>query len=131
MEQLSVVDHKVAPNRVTKFLVQQTIVKEKEMTYKTLSKTLDGNKAYTSYVDSVSSGRKRYRNQKYFKLCNKSKKDHEKCKNIPRKEESHAKKTKSFQSMDKQSFQKITSSKTPKTGKPTIYFKSKFSFSIK
>jgi hypothetical protein len=101
MEQVSVVAHKVVPSRVTKFVVKQTIVKEKEMTYNALSAMNDGNEAFNTYVDAMLSYTGQdIRNEKHFKLCNKSKKDHEKCKNVPRKKRRVTqKKTKSHESM--------------------------------
>jgi hypothetical protein len=106
MEQIEVIDHNVSPNRVTKFMVKQTIVKEKEMTYNTLSKLSQGEQAFKKYVQvGLNENGEDIRNQKNFKLCNKSKKDHEKCKNVPRKKRRVTrKKTKSFQSMNRQSF---------------------------
>ena len=101
MEQVSVVAHKVVPSRVTKFVVKQTIVKEKEMTYNALSAMNDGNEAFNTYVDAMLSYTGQdIRNEKHFKLCNKSKKDHEKCKNVPRKKKrATQKKTKSHESI--------------------------------
>lgn len=96
MEQIEIIDHNVSPNRVTKFMVKQTIVKENEMTYNTLSKLSQGQNAYKKYVqDGMDENGEDIRNQKNFKLCNKSKKDHEKCKNVPRKRKVTQKKIKS------------------------------------
>ena len=80
MDQM-IVSHSIGKGKVTKFHVEQTIKKEKDMTFKQLHSTKDGDNVLADYINQKKSNDGLdITKEKYFKLCAVSKNNVERCK---------------------------------------------------
>ena len=79
MEQI-ILKHITAPKKVSKFIVRETVVKEKEMTFNQLTKTSSGVDAFLDYRQNMYNDTGNdLLEAKNMKLCVKSQKDIKSC----------------------------------------------------